>query len=142
MNDKQVYLILFASWIVATISTLGSLFFSEVMGFIPCTLCWYERICMYPLVVILFTGLIKFDRSVFRYVLPLTAFGWVISLYHNLVQLEVIPESASPCVRGIPCSMKYINWFGFITIPLLAFIAFTLLLIFIYLFYRRSSDAK
>ena len=117
----------FAAWITAVIATFGSLFFSEVMGFIPCSLCWYQRIAMYPLVAMLGVPLWK-NRSDFKlYVYPLSIAGNLLALYHLGVQYEIIPESASPCVVGVPCSSMYIQWLGFITIPFLSFIAFTLI---------------
>lgn len=108
-------------------ATLGSLFFSEVMSFIPCTLCWYQRICMYPLSILLFIGLFFKDNSVFKYSIAFVVLGMAFALYHNLIHYDIIPEAASPCVMGVPCSTKYIEWFGFITIPMLSLIAFTLI---------------
>ena len=94
--------IILGAWVLALVSTLGSLFFSEVMNFVPCTLCWFERICMYPLVVVFLVGAVSFDKNVLKYSLPLVIIGWCISFYHILVQWHIIPESASPCVQGIP----------------------------------------
>lgn len=117
------------SWLIALIATLGSLFFSDVMGFIPCSLCWYQRIAMYPLVLILGLAAWKNRNDVTLYALPLSIIGWLLALYHLGVQYEIIPESASPCVQGIPCSSMYINWLGFITIPFLSFTAFSFIII-------------
>lgn len=117
------------SWLIALIATLGSLFFSDVMGFIPCSLCWYQRIAMYPLVLILGLAAWKNRNDVTLYAFPLSITGWLLALYHLGVQYEIIPESASPCVQGVPCSSMYINWLGFITIPFLSFTAFTLIII-------------
>lgn len=128
-NDekKLEWLLLFFSWLVAMVATLGSLFFSEIMDFIPCTLCWYQRIFMYPLVLILLVGMMPYDKKVLKFATPLVAIGWLFAMYHNLIHYEVVPESASPCVQGIPCSTKYIEWFGFITIPMLSLIAFSMI---------------
>jgi len=101
----------------ALYESIPSLFFSEVMSFVPCALCWYQRIAMYPLVLILLIALIKGDRGVYQYALPLTGLGWFWAMYHNLLHWDIIPESIAPCVQGIPCSTVYINWLGFITIP-------------------------
>lgn len=124
---KQPSLFIFISWIIATISTLGSLFFSEVMEFPPCVLCWYQRIAMYPLVFIFLVGSFQKADATWAFSLPLVISGWIISLYHNLLHYEIVPENASPCLEGVSCSTVYVNWFGFITIPLLSFIAFSLL---------------
>lgn len=117
------------AFIISLIATLGSLFFSEVMNFIPCTLCWYQRIFFYPLLFIFLVNLLYPDDKVYKYTLPLVVVGLIISLYHNLLMLKIIPEDISPCVQGVPCSVAYINWFGFITIPMLSFIAFFAILI-------------
>lgn len=118
---------LYLAWLVALIATGGSLYFSEIRLFVPCTLCWYQRILMYPLVIIL--GLASFRQStvVVPYVLPLTVLGAGVSLFHYLEQK--IPGFGAPavCRSGVPCSMEYINALGFITIPFLALIAFTLI---------------
>jgi len=131
--------LLFFAWTIATIAMLGSLFFSEVMAFPPCTLCWYQRIAMYPLVIILLAGMIPFDKSVFRYAVPFVGIGWLFGLYHNLLHYGVIPESASPCSQGVPCSAKYIEIFGFITIPMLSFIAFSMIAILLYMIKKRKD---
>ena len=83
---------------------------------------------MYPLVVILVAGLFPLDLSVVRYSLPLAVIGWLTSLYHNLLTWGLIPASASPCSQGVSCATKYIQWLGFITIPLLALFAFSIII--------------
>ncbi|MGC4376707.1 disulfide oxidoreductase [Fictibacillus sp. Mic-4] len=120
---------LLIAWVAAVIATLGSLFFSEVMHFIPCTLCWYQRIVMYPLAILLGIGFYLNDRSIYRYVLPLTVIGMLISGYHYALQKLPFMREFETCTSGVPCSGEYINWLGFITIPLLAFIAFTIITI-------------
>ncbi len=128
MNQTQTVTLAF---IISLIATLGSLFFSEVMHFIPCSLCWYQRIFMYPLLIIFLVNLLYPDEKVFKYATPLVVIGFLISLYHNLLMYKIIPENISPCVQGVPCSVAYINWFGFVTIPLLSLIAFTAILLLI-----------
>ena len=119
----------FSAFIISLVATLGSLFFSEIMHFIPCSLCWYQRIFMYPLVFIFLINLLYPDDKLFKYAILLVVFGWLISIYHNLLMFGIIPENLSPCVQGVPCSTVYINWLGFITIPLLSFFAYTTILI-------------
>ena len=126
-NSNLTYV--FFAFIVSLIATLGSLFFSEIMHFIPCSLCWYQRIFMYSLVLIFLMNLLFPDDKVFKYAILLVLFGWMISIYHNLLMFGIIPENLSPCVQGVPCSTVYINWLGFITIPLLSFFAYTTILI-------------
>lgn len=141
MNDKKWFL-LFAAWLISAISTLGSLFFSNVMMLPPCTLCWFQRIFMYPLVLIFLVPLFSFDRSVVKFSLPLALSGWLIAVYHNLLYYHVLPESASPCVQGISCTTVQLNWLGFITIPLLSLTGFTLILLFVFILQRTLNHEK
>ena len=117
--------ILFACWLLVTAATLGSLFFSEVMGLPPCSLCWYQRIFMFPLPILLLMGLFPLDVKVVRYALPLALAGWAIAAYHTLLQLGIIPESAAPCSQGVSCSSAYLELFGFVSIPVLSLLAFS-----------------
>lgn len=132
--------IIFFAWLVATIATLGSLFFSEVMEFAPCSLCWYQRIFMYPLVIILLVGLFPLDKNVFRYSVPFAILGWLTALYHNLLHYEIITEDMTPCSQGVPCSTKYIEIFGFLTIPMLSLITFSIILTLLFLFFKRKDS--
>ena len=111
----------------ALLATLVSLFFSEILKFPPCVLCWYQRILMYPLVIILAVGILRKDRGVYLYVLPLSIIGMVIAFYHNLLYWNIIPESQAPCLLGVSCTTKFIEYFGFITIPFLSFSAFLII---------------
>ncbi len=140
-NENQLnttWLLLFFAWIVASISLLGSLFFSDVMEFIPCTLCWYQRIVMYPLVIIFLVGMLTNDKNIFNYSFAFVGLGWFLSLYHNLLQYGIIPESSSPCVDGVPCSAKYFEVLGFITIPMLSFMAFSVIAVLVYMIKKRG----
>ena len=119
--------LLFAAWMVALLATAGSLFFSYVMEFAPCVLCWYQRIFLFPLVVVLARGLFPFDRGAVRYGLPLAILGWLVAAYHNLVYAGVVPESLQPCAKGVSCTEEYIRLFGLLSIPALSLIAFTTL---------------
>jgi disulfide bond formation protein DsbB len=110
----------------ALTAMLGSLYYSEVAGFIPCTLCWYQRILMYPLSLIILIGILKRDEFLPSYVLPFSILGIGFSSYHYLIQLGVIAHSAA-CASGVPCSGRYVNYLGFITIPLMALTAFILI---------------
>jgi disulfide bond formation protein DsbB len=139
IESTKGWYIVFLAWLIATISTLGSLFFSEVMEFIPCSLCWYQRILMYPLVIILLVGLFPLDKNIFKYSAPFAILGWLSALYHNLLHYEFITEDMTPCSQGVPCSVKYIEIFGFLTIPMLSFIAFSLILTLLFLFLKRKN---
>lgn len=138
-TDASNWALVFACWLIACVSTLGSLFFSEVMGFPPCVLCWYQRICMYPLVLILPAGMFPFDRNIVRYAVPLSVLGTLIAVFHLLLVAGYIPESIKPCVQGVPCSEVQIEWFGFVTIPLLSGLSFLLITVLLMLTHRRRS---
>ncbi|OCL93166.1 disulfide oxidoreductase [Arcobacter porcinus] len=126
---------LFLAFFTSLLATFGSLFFSEIMNFIPCSLCWYQRIFMYPLLFILTISLLYKDSKVILNATPLAIVGFLISIYHNLLVYKIIPEDLSPCIGGVPCSVDYLNVFGFITIPLLSTIAFLIILISLMLHY-------
>merc|ERR1712138_385769 len=95
--------LIFGAWLISCLSMGGSLFFSEVMEFPPCILCWYQRIAMYPLVAIFMVGLFPLSKEVFKYSAPFVALGWLIALWHNLLHLGIIEEDLSPCREGVSC---------------------------------------
>lgn len=118
---------LYLAWLVALAAMLGSLYFSEVRHFVPCTLCWYQRILMYPLAIVLGIASYRQDAAVRNYVLPLSILGMAFAVYQLLEQH--IPGFGAPglCRLGVPCDLHYIDWLGFITIPLLSLTGFTLI---------------
>jgi len=129
------------AFVIALAAMLGSLYYSEIAGFIPCRLCWYQRILMYPLVVVTLVGALKRDEYLPNYVLPLSFIGMLVSGYHYLLEKGVFPPSAT-CAIDVPCNISYVNYFGFITIALMAFTAFTLITLIMMgmkLAYRRDE---
>lgn len=132
----------FFPWIVSIAATSGSLFFSEVMKFIPCSLCWYQRILMYPLVVFFAFGYFKKDMNLFNYTYPMILLGNIISFYHFGIQELGFYHPIALCQNGINCGSIYINWLGFITIPLLSFTAFTLLHIYFWIQFASNNKNK
>ncbi|MED1512849.1 disulfide oxidoreductase [Bacillus proteolyticus] len=138
-SQKREENLLFIAWCVSFIATLGSLYFSEIMKFIPCTLCWYQRIFMYPLVLLLGVAIIKKDYSISRYSLIFGILGSSVSLNHYLIQKIVFfSERAVSCGR-VPCTGEYINWLGFITIPFLALLGFVVISICSFILLRISK---
>lgn len=121
------------AFIVSLTATLGSLFFSEVAGFEPCKLCWFQRIFMYPLPIILGVSLFKGRKDVESYVKPLSLIGLLIAVYHYYIQIN--PQPLAPCSTvgfSVSCSARFITHFGYITIPfmsLTAFLIVTLLMV-------------
>lgn len=126
-NPDRCWFWIFLAWLVAMVSTLGALFLGEVMGYTPCVLCWYQRIAMFPLTLILAAGLFPFDRRVVRYALPLAAVGCLLAAFHLALAAGWIPEAIKPCQQGVPCSNTPVVWFGFVTIPLLSLLSFSII---------------
>jgi len=139
-NQKDTnWNILFLCWLLVSVSALGSLFFSYVMEFAPCVLCWYQRIFLFPLVLILAIGLFPFDKKVVKYALPLAIAGWLTAVYHNLLYAGFIPKSIQPCSQGVSCTEEYINLFGFLSIPMLSLLSFSTIVTLLITLYRRTS---
>jgi disulfide bond formation protein DsbB len=134
LDDFGLYL----AWLVAIVAMSGSLYFSEVRAFVPCSLCWYQRIFMYPLVFILGIASFRQDKKIIPYVLPLSIIGGLIAFWHVLE--ENIPGLTIPvCNVGVPCTLKYVNYLGFITIPVMSLTAFTLITIILFSILRSST---
>jgi cytochrome c5 len=120
---------------------MGSLYFSEVAGYIPCTLCWYQRILMYPLAGIIAIGLLRRDRGLPYYVLPFSLLGIAFATYHYLLQKTDL-FGTSICKVGVPCTSMWINWFGFVTIPFLALAAFIIITLMATIVAQAEPDAE
>jgi disulfide bond formation protein DsbB len=134
--------LVYLTWLQALVATVGSLYFSEVMELPPCVLCWYQRIAMYPLVIILTVGILLREPRLRLYVLPLSLIGLAISIYHNLLYYGVIPESIQPCTSGVSCTARQIEWLGFITIPLLALVAFCVVNVAMAFYTSEGNDVQ
>jgi disulfide bond formation protein DsbB len=130
---------LWAAFIVAALATGGSLFFSEIAGFIPCDLCWFQRICMYPLSILTLFAAWHGDNRVVRYLLPFPVIGAGVSVYHILVENHWVSTPAA-CQVGAGCAVKWINEFGYLTIPTLALTGFLLLIGFLSLAAAGGSE--
>ena len=130
-------LALTAAWGVALMATAGSLYFSESANYTPCTLCWYQRIAMYPLVLILGIAILRRDTGVRIYAIPVALVGAAIASYHYL--LEWFPEiDTGACSAVIPCTQVWFREFGFVSLPLLALVAFGLVITFLLIPARAS----
>jgi disulfide bond formation protein DsbB len=129
---------LVGAWVVAALAMAGSLYFSEIAHYQPCVLCWYQRIAMYPLVLILGIAVFRRDLSIRLYAIPLAAIGAAISTYHYF--LEWFPEiDTGACTVGIPCTQVWFREFGFVSLPLLALLAFLLVITLLAIPPRRPS---
>jgi len=134
------WMLIFTCWLLAAAGTLGSLFFSEVMGLKPCVLCWYQRIFMYPLVIIFLVGLFPLDRAVSRYALPVAIMGWCFAVYHYLVYSGYIPENLQPCSEDASCAEINLELFGLITIPMMSILSYTAIILLLFIFQRRTQS--
>lgn len=138
LHRKESNQLLFIAWAVAVIALFGSLYFSEILQYEPCKLCWYQRIFIYPLVLLLGIAYVKRDNNIAIYSLALSGPGGILSLYHYSIQkISFFTERAIECGR-IPCTGQYINWLGFISIPLLSFIAFLVIFICSAIVWKKS----
>ena len=137
-NNNTNWSILFSCWLLTSVSAMGSLFFSYVMEFAPCVLCWYQRIFLFPLVLILAIGLFPFDKKTVKYALPLAIAGWLTAAYHNMLYAGIIPESLQPCSQGVSCTEEYIDLFGFLSIPMLSFLSFSSIVTLLIILCRRT----
>ena len=141
MNKKLENSLLFI-WVVSLIATLGSLYFSEIRGYEPCKLCWYQRILMYPILLITTVAFIQKNARIAVTTAIFSCIGGAISLYHYGIQkLEFLSNNEAFCGR-IPCSGQYINWLGFITIPFLAGTAFILIIIISFYMIKLLKEEK
>ncbi|UTR15436.1 disulfide oxidoreductase [Salipaludibacillus sp. LMS25] len=141
-TSKKVEYLLLGAWVMALIATLGSLYFSEIQRYVPCELCWIQRIFMYPLVITLGIATVKKDAKQAYYTLPLTVIGMGVALYHYAVQkLPFLAEAGESC-GYIPCHYEYINLLGFITLPFLSLTAFVIISILMMLTIKTTRSDK
>ncbi|WP_046215488.1 disulfide oxidoreductase [Paenibacillus wulumuqiensis] len=118
---------LFLAWIIAILATGGSLYLSDVLKFEPCKLCWFQRIFMYPQVILLGIAAYRSDRRIVSYAMPLSIIGGLIALYHYAEERIPALARVTPCTTGVPCNQSYFELLGFITIPFMALVAFLII---------------
>jgi disulfide bond formation protein DsbB len=138
LRERATPYALILAFIPALLAMVGSLYFSEIAHYAPCTLCWYQRIAMYPLVLLLGMAAARRDLGIRVYAIPLASIGAFISVYHYL--LEWFPDlDTGACTVGIPCTQVWFRQFGFISMPFLALIAFLLVIAFLLLAHRGGD---
>ncbi|WAJ31258.1 disulfide bond formation protein B [Antarcticirhabdus aurantiaca] len=128
-----------AAWIVSLVSTLGALFVGEVMGQVPCELCWYQRILIFPLAVVLGIAAFKGDRGVRVYVVPLSVLGAAVAGFHSLLYAGLVPESIEPCGRGPSCASADMTILGGLPLPFLSLAGFVVVALLLTLPRKGSS---
>ena len=124
--EGEVRLLLGVAWLAAVVSTVGSLYLSSMVGFVPCVLCWYQRIAMYPLVLVVGVGALTADHRTWRFALPLSVAGGATAVYHILLQFRPALDVGA-CSPDVPCTLRYLYVFGFVSIPVMALGGFLLI---------------
>lgn len=137
-----VWVLPYVAWTQALVATVASLAFSEILDLTPCTLCWYQRIAMYPLVLVIGVGIVLGDRRVALYALPASVIGLAIAVYHNLLYYDVLPEGIVQCSLGVSCTERQIELFGspFLTIPTFSLLAFAVISVSLTLYHNWSQS--
>lgn len=136
-DSRETYI--FIAWAASVIAMFGSLYFSEIRQYEPCELCWYQRILMYPMVIILGIATVIKDYRIALYSMILSGIGACISTYHYLLQKVSFFADAAPACGRVPCTGQYINWLGFITIPFLALVAFIIIFICSLIIWKKTK---
>lgn len=126
------------AWMVAFVATIGSLVYSEIIHFPPCRLCWFQRIAMYPMAIVLLVGAVRRDFAVKYYALPLALIGLGISVYHYVLQRVPTLESGA-CDPSNPCSAIFVDIFGFISIPFMAGAGFIVIAVLLGFYVNKNS---
>jgi disulfide bond formation protein DsbB len=134
LGNKAVWL----AWVVALVASVGSLMYSELFHYVPCRLCWFQRIAMYPLAIVLLVGAIRREVAVKFYAIPIALIGLVISVYHNVLQFYPSLEGTS-CDPLVPCSARSIEMFGFMDLPFMAGAGFIVIAVLL-AFYTKAGE--
>lgn len=121
--------LLIAIWTVSLVATLGSLYFSEVRNYIPCEMCWYQRILMYPILLLSTIAIIQKNAKIALTLVVFSGIGGAIALYHYGIQKLSFLADTAPACKTVSCTSQYIDWFGFVTIPFLSLVAFVMIII-------------
>ncbi len=131
---------LYAAWIIILSGVAGSLYFSLVLHIEPCVLCWYQRIFLYPLAIIIPIGILRKDAGIYIYALPFSIAGAATAFYHYLLYVKIIPEALAPCsASGVSCIQKLPDLFGFFNILQLSLAAFILITVLLFLFKKYEN---
>lgn len=136
---RSLWGLLLAAWVTSVFATLGALFIGEVMLMTPCTLCWYQRICMFPMAIILGMGCFNDDRRSAVYALPFAIAGSAIAAYHCLLVAGLIPTSWIPCSAGVSCANQKLEILNGIQIPWLSLVAFLAILALLTQYLKKTS---
>ena len=139
MNKRQDTALLII-WVTSLLAVSGSLYFSEVLGYIPCELCWIQRIFMYPILIITTIAYLQHNAKIAITTATFSVIGGCISLYHYGIQKVSLLQDSAPACGQVSCTGQYINWLGFITIPFLALTAFIIIAITSFYLIKASKE--
>ena len=141
MNVRQpMNYYMFIAWLIALTASLGALYIGEVLGRAPCVLCWYQRIFMFPLAIMLMIAVYRSDLSVIPFAIPLSLCGAAVATFHTLLYFKIIPEAIKPCTASGPsCSGDAMTLWGFLPLPALALVAFILIFLNLAILHRKCS---
>ncbi len=138
LSKKQETLLLII-WTQSVLAVIGSLFYSEGIGYTPCELCWYQRILMYPLIIIYGAALLKKDINIAFSGIILSGLGLIVAIYHYSLQKVTFLQSTGGFCGEVPCTVQYVNYAGFITIPFLSLVAFAIIFISHFILIKQSN---
>ena len=127
---------------VGVVSTFGSLYFSEVADYVPCRLCWFQRIAMYPIALVALVALVRRDRGARWYLVPMAAIGAAISTYHYLIERGVVADSESCALFGPSCADVWFTEFGFVTLAFMALAGFAAVVVLNTVSFDRPEEAS
>jgi disulfide bond formation protein DsbB len=139
MAHSRSWSLLLAAWVIALLATAGALFIGEVMLMVPCSLCWHQRIFMFPLAIVLGLACWREDRHGALYAWPLAFGGTLVALYHTLLVAGVVPKTWTPCQGGVSCADQKLDILDGLQIPWLSLLAFVLILGLLTLFLRKTT---
>lgn len=119
--------LIYIAWLQSVVAVIGSLVFDKVVGIPPCELCWYQRMCMFPLAVIFTVGILRENKDIYYYVLPFSIVGLLVAVYHNLLYYGILSQEIFACSVDVSCVDRSFEVFGFLSIPLLSLLAFVVI---------------
>ena len=135
---KHILQLLFWAILAAVV---GSLIYSNIVGYPPCDLCWIQRICMYPQLIIVFMAMRRGDKTVLDYLMPLSIIGALVALYQSFIQwgYSVGPTLACTSVGG-ECAKVYVKVYSYITIPFMSFTVFVFIIALKLIYYHKNKS--
>ena len=139
-NSSRQWPLVFAGWLLALVATAGAVFIGEVMGMMPCVLCWYQRIAMFPMVLFLGIALLQQQRAFILPCLLLSLMGWAVASYHTALYWGWIDPTLAPCGDGPSCTKQVLQIFGSVDLPMMSWLAFMAISFLLFLSLKVSRN--